>query len=192
MLAFFLYFLDDSSFSPFTNFISDMSVGPNSSDLMFFLFMVIMPFMYIPFFLYLTRVLRKQGMSPILTWIVFGGTILLALSQILTALYPLDPENKSMYDTHLVFGQLIFLFLGINMLILAYLEYSQISIPKYSPLLAIGSGILSLLFALFLFLGTYTTMFDYNTITYLTEWAAFSLFFLWLFLKGIYLYKNPS
>ncbi|PWI46231.1 hypothetical protein CEE45_17895 [Candidatus Heimdallarchaeota archaeon B3_Heim] len=192
MLAFFLYVMVDPSYSPLSNFVSDMSVGPNCSDIIFFLFMVIMPIVIIPFYLYLTRSLQKQGTNPNLTWIAFGTSVLSALSQILTAFFPLDANKKSAYDTHLIFGQLIFLFLGITMILFAYLENTQPSIPKYSPILASGAAVLSLLFALFLFLGTYTSVFDYNTITYLTEWSAFSVFILWLLLKGIYFYKNPS
>ncbi|MHA2238357.1 MAG: hypothetical protein ACXAB2_08335, partial [Candidatus Hodarchaeales archaeon] len=64
--------------------------------------------------------------------------------------------------------------------------------PKYSPILAFISAVLFLLFAFFLFLGSYTVLFDYNVITYLTEWSGFSVYMIWLLLKGYYFYRNPS
>lgn len=192
MLAVVLYMMGDPSYSMFNNFISDLSIGPNGSNIVFFLFMATMPFVISPFYLYFTRSLQRLGASTIVTWIAYGTSVLSSLIQFLTAFFPLDPNNQAVSSTHLFFGILLAVFLGITQIIYSYLEFTQESVPKYSPILAFISAVLFLLFAFFLFLGSYTVLFDYNVITYLTEWSAFSVFMIWLLLKGYYFYRNPS
>ena len=71
-LAIFLYILDDPSYSILTNFISDLSVGPNGSDLVFFWFVLIMGIVVFPFYLYSTKYLQKLGANTTISLIAFG------------------------------------------------------------------------------------------------------------------------
>lgn len=191
-LAIVLYITVDPSFSIFNNFISDLSIGPNGSNIIFILFNLGMAISVQPFFLYLSRYLISQGADDDLAIITYGASILFSISQILLVFFPLDTSNQSVADIHMVFAVLFFVFVSITMLLYAYLEFTLDVIPKYLPLLALITGILGSTFSFFLFLGTYTEIFDYNIITYLTEWSTFSVFSLWLLLQCIYLYKNPN
>ena len=185
-----LYLLEDSSFSIFNNFISDLSIGPNNADLAFLAFMILMPISIVPFFLFLTRFLQSLGANRTISWLAFGISVIYSISQIITGFFPLDPTNQTSYDTHLIVAEFLFVSVGIGMLLYSYLEFSIENIPKYLPITAGLSGILALAFSTFLYLGSYTTLFDYNVVTYLSEWSAFGVFFIWLFLQSYYLNKS--
>jgi hypothetical protein len=191
-LAIVLYILEDPSYSIFTNFISDLSVGPNGSDVVFFWFVLIMGTVISPFYLYLTRYLQKLGTSITIILFAFGFSVLRAITHVLIVSFPLDFNNQLRSDTHLVFGVLLFFFAGITVLIYTYLKYNFTSIPRYISVFGLIASILLLAFSIFLFLGTYTTLFDYNMITYLTEWSAFGMFSLWVLFQSIFFYQNPG
>ncbi|MHA1975759.1 MAG: hypothetical protein ACW98I_02530, partial [Candidatus Hodarchaeales archaeon] len=68
-------------YSMSNNFISDLSIGPNGSNVAFFLFMATMPFVISPFYLNFTRSLQRLGASTIVTWIAYGTSVLYSLIQ---------------------------------------------------------------------------------------------------------------
>jgi hypothetical membrane protein len=182
-----LYYIAEPGYSLFTNFISNLTVGPNQSDVFFFLFLILLPVLLVPFCYDLSKQFQKQGAPLSLARLAFIFFVLYALAQILMAFFPFNRLDHTVYSLHMILAVLLFFFFGVCALLCTIIEFSLRSIPAYLSITSLITAVLVLVVSLLILLVFLTGINDYNVIVSLIEWMYLGAFFIWLLLHAFYL-----
>jgi len=184
-----LYIAEDPSFSITTNFISDLGARPNGADIAFSIGVIISGVLFIPFYLFLGRYLLKKGNNlSILIKGMYGGLIA-CIGSILVGVFPLDPDNKLLYNLHIIAAGLYFYGLLIMLMIYGISEIKIATIPNILGIFAIISAILLGAFITTL-IFQYLTSTPFQTYTYITEWIGSWIMSVWIIANIYYTLKN--
>ena len=138
-------------------------------------------------FVFDTRIAMIYFIVFLIAFVVF---ILYSLAQILLAIFPMNALESTTYALHMFFAILLFFFFGVCAFLYTYLEYTIKSFPVYLKLIGLVTALLSLMTSIFIFLGHYTDLYDYNIFVYLLEWGALGSCASWIFLHSFYFYKS--
>ncbi|MFX0095934.1 MAG: DUF998 domain-containing protein [Candidatus Hodarchaeota archaeon] len=172
-------------FSIFSNFVSDLGLGPYTTRITFAIGGTLMAASYMVYFLFLSRYIQRRGGHPKIIWIAFFFSLLYALNLILVCIVPFDPTNELAYNIHILGA--IFLFLGQAGGGILY-GLSELNTKGISILMPLTSFISALLAGIFVFIFTVQslTLTPYQVLTYLSEWSAVFGLILWTSIHGLY------
>jgi hypothetical protein len=189
-LALVLHWTEDTSFMPWSNYVSDLSVGPNGSSIVYIIMMLGMAVLLVPFFFFNSRALKtRYNIHRPGTFVLIIG-IISSLDIIIMVFFPLDTTRPIIYITHIITGVILSFcmtgFLGTYGWV--FLKLSEF--PKTLGLLACTASFFCFIFAILLALTEIFGIFNQHVITYLFEWAAFSLFAVWMLLTSLHLLKK--
>ena len=184
-----LYIAVDPTFSITTNFISDLGTGPNNSDVVFNIGMILTGIFFIPYFIYLGWYLQKKDkkMNLLIKGMIAG--LIASIGLILVGFFPLDPENLYSYNMHIIAAGILFYGLLIMLLIYGISEYINPEIPN---LLSILSFIAAILFGAFITIVIiqYSSATPFEAYTYIIEWIGLWATGVWAIAHIYYTLKN--
>ena len=184
-----LYITVDPTYSMTSNFISDLGVGPNGSDLVFKIGMILTGIFQMPYYLYITLYLQKKDKNKNLLWIGLIMGFISALGLILVGVFPLDPTNSFVYNMHIIAAGLFFGGASITLFIYGFSEILNPEIPKLIAIISFISVILFGTFITVLIIQTYTSI-PYQVFTYVVEWIGGFGYIMWTIVHIIYTTKN--
>ena len=184
-----LYIAEDPSFSITTNFISDLGAGPNGADIAFSIGVIISGVFYIPFYIFLGRYLQKKDNNLNLLIKGMYGGLVSCIGFILVGVFPLDPDNKLLYNLHIIAAGLYFYGLLIMLIIYGISEIKIATLPNILGIFAIISAILLGVFITSL-IFQYLTSTPFQTYTYIIEWIGSWIMSVWIIANIYYTLKN--
>ncbi len=185
-----LYWLEDFSFFPWKNYISDLSVGLNGSNIVFIVMIVLMAVSSVPFFIFFGKFLKEENAnSGLINFGIITG-LLGAISMIIMVFFPMDQTQPNTYTMHIIIGITLFVFMGCYSYVFGIFSYKDSRIPNNFGIIAFSWCICSLLFAVYIGITELTHLFSRNPFTYLVGWATFAFMLVWLLLIGIKLLKK--
>jgi len=187
LIAITLFMQVDPTFNLFSNYISDLGDGPNHSDIVFNISVILTGIILWFFYLYLMRYLQKMGGNQNLTIISFISGFIASIGAILVGIFTSEkaPELHRFSAALAFVGSLLALiFFGIS-------EYYIPEIPKKLSCLGFFLAPLSFLFLIFFLILNTTPGFN-RGITIFTEWLAYFANTAWLIIQGIYTLKSKS
>jgi len=189
LVSIMLYWIDGSSFLPWANYLSDLSIGTNGANYVFFGMLIFLALSSGIVFIYLGRILKKTSeQSNLISMGVICGMIY-GFFTIFIVFFPLDPNQPFDYTIHVVGAIMLFVAFGCTILIFNGLMRKE---GSFKPIaIGVGSlaGILSLLFAGLLFFIEILEVIQPNILAYLVEWTFFALSMIWIVLISVK-YKN--
>lgn len=184
-----LYMAVDPTFSITTNFISDLGAGPNNSDVVFNIGMILTGIFLIPYFTYLGWYLQKKdkNMNSLIKGMIAG--LIASIGLILVGFFPLDPETLYSYNMHIIAAGILFYGLLIMLFIYGISEYINPEIPN---LLSILSFIAAILFGAFITIVIiqYSSTTPFEAYTYIIEWIGLWATGIWTIAHIYYTLKN--
>ena len=189
LIGIILYTMVDPSYSLLSNFISDLSIGPNGSNIAYSITMFIMSLPLIPFQLYLVRFLQRRDSNILISWIALIFALISTSSIFLIGLFPMDPAQPLIYQIHIVLAVVLFGTGSIAYALYGYLELVNPEITKLPPLVSFITAIFLGLFCLSFSIETLMNL-NYSVFTYLIEWTALGGFSVWLLTHGVYTLRN--
>ncbi|MHA1562007.1 MAG: DUF998 domain-containing protein [Promethearchaeota archaeon] len=191
-MALTLYWLEDFSFFPWKNYISDLSVGLNGSNIVFIVMIVLMAVSSVPFFIYLGKYLKeKNPNSGLINFGIITG-VLGAIAMIIMVFFPMDQTQPDIYSMHIIIGIPVFVFIGCYSFVFGIFSYKDSRIPNNFAIINFSCCICSFLFAVFIGITELTQLLSRNMFTYLIGWATFTLLLVWLLLISMKLLKNSK
>lgn len=191
-IALILYWLEDFSFFPWKNYISDLSVGLNGSNIVFIVMIVLLAVSSIPFFIYIGKYLKEENPnSGLINFGIITG-LLGALAMIIMVFFPMDQTQPNIYTMHIVIGIPVFVFIRCYSFVFGIFSYKDSRIPNNFGIITFSCCICSFLFAVFIGITELTLLLSRNIFTYLIGWATFALLLVWLLLIGMKLLKNSK
>lgn len=191
-LALTLHWLIDTSFMPWTNYISDLSVGPNGSNIVFIIMMLGMAVALAPFFLFLARELKSRyNVHCPATFALITG-IVGCIDTIVMVFFPLDASKPVIYNIHIITGIIIFLCMTCYLGAYGWVFLKKTNFPNILSILACAASLCSFVFAILLALTELFDVLNQSAIIYLIEWAAFGFFAVWQILTSLHLRKTPA
>jgi hypothetical protein len=173
------------AFSPWANYISDLSVGQGGSNIVFIVVMVLMALTSGWFFVDSAGSLKRLfGMS----WAVNAGMIsgiVHSIAAIVMVFFPLDLDRPGVYQVHLICA--VLLFLGVAVYTFAYgtVVRRGSATLNLAAVFAGVASVLALLFTLLLILTPLTATLSPHPVTYLVEWATLGMYMVWVLIGGI-------
>jgi hypothetical protein len=175
IVALVFYLLADTSFRPWSNYISDLGTGPFGAVLSLGVMLGLIALFAGLLMISISKEIQKFGAQTLFLFIaLFAQFALLTL-----AIFPLNPSMPKSYEIHRIGAILYFSFSGITDIILCGLEFKT---TKLSAIIILIGGIFSLLFAAGFILQEYGII-PHNMIVYLVEWGYFIFMMGWLILK---------
>ena len=183
-----LYMETDPSFSMSTNFISDLGTGPNGSDIVFNIGMILAGFFYIPFYVYIGWYLQKrENMNSLRMGMIAG--LIGSIGMILVGVFPLNPNDKFSYNMHIIAAGILWYGVLIMLLIYGISEYRNPEIPN---LLSIIAFITALLYGAFItsLIIQYLASIPFQAYTYIIEWISSWVMGIWMMAHIYYTLKN--
>jgi hypothetical membrane protein len=187
LIAVLLFLQIDPTFNIFSNYISDLGDGPNNSDIVYNIGVMLSGIFYCFFFLYLMRYLQKRGGNLKLTIVSFFAGFIASIGAILVGIFTADnaPQLHRLAANFSFFGNFFALiFFGLS-------EYYITDIPKKLSILGFIFAPLSFLFLSFYFLLSINPNFS-RELTVFIEWIAFFANTTWLIAQGIYTLKSKE
>ncbi len=182
IISIILYIQADASFSFFTHFISFLGVGPNNSDIVFNVGIIISALFFPFFYVYLGGFLNdrvKGNRDKILIALV--AIVLNCVGNIILAVF----NNNLNLLLHLVGAYIAF---GAFFILACIYSYLELNIPEFNTLIAL-SGFIPCIFLLLhmvlLFILYYTGIFP--ALPILIEWIGYFIMAAWIVLQGVYL-----
>ena len=188
LIAQMLYMAVDPSFSGTSNFISDLGIGPNGSDIVFNNGMILSGIFLILFYTYIGWYLQKNGSNYSIKLGILAG-IVSSMGQILVGIYPLNSNNKFSYNMHILAAGILFYGLLIMLLIYGYNEYRNYKFPNS---LTILSFIYAILFGAFItsVIFQYLSSIPFQIFTYILEWVGLWVGGIWIIAHIYFSLKN--
>ncbi len=184
-----LYLAIDPSFSISTNFISDLGAGPNNSDIIFNIGMILTGVFLIPYFIYLGWYLKKKdkNLNLVIKGMIAG--LIASIGLVLIGFFPLDPNNLFSYNMHIITAGI--LFYGLLFMLLIY-GFSEYIIPEVPISLSILSFVIAILFGAFITIVIiqYSTATPFEAYTYIIEWIGLYATGVWTISHIYYTLKN--
>ena len=183
-----LYMEADPSFNISTNFISDLGAGPNGSDIVFNIGMILLGFFSIPFYVYIGWYLQKrENMNSLRIGMIAG--LLGSIGMVLVGVFPLNPNDKFSYNMHIIAAGLLFYGILIMLLIYGTSEYRN---PELPNVLSIIAYITALLYAIFItsVIIQFLVAIPFQAYTYIIEWIGSWVMGLWIIAHVYYTIKH--
>lgn len=183
LTSIFLYIQADPSFSFFTDFISYLGVGPNNSDIVFNVGVIISaPFMFL-FYLYLGAFLmsRVETQKGILI-IAIIAAVFNCIGNILLAVY----TNNSNLAMHLIGAYIAF---GAYFALACIFSFVEMNMSEFNRLIAISGFIPCILLIghiVLLFILYYTGIFP--ALPIFIEWVMFFIMMGWIGIQCLYIF----
>ncbi len=183
-----LYMIADPSFSMSTNFVSDLGTGPNASNIVFSIDMILTGALIMPFYVYIGWYLQKgENLKTFKTSMIMGliGTIGL----ILVGVFPLNPYDNLSYNMHIIAAGILFYGTLCMLLIYGISEYKDSKIPN---LLLFLSLFTAGLFGAFItsVIIQYLLSVTFQAYTYILEWIGLYIAGLWIIAHVFYTLKH--
>ena len=184
-LAMALHLSAGESYTPWSNYISDLSVGPGGSNVVFVVMMLYLGGATGWFFVTAARPLQVSfgSAGAANTARLFGaiGTI----DVFVMVFFPMDPTRPAVFRAHAITGVIVFLCMSVYLASYYVVFRRGAGLFKIAGISAgIGSP-LAFVFAVLLFLTELAKVMPRWTVTYLFEWVAFNCFGLWMLFAGL-------
>jgi hypothetical protein len=184
-LAMALNWIAGASYAPWTNYISDLSIGAGGASIVFIVQMALIALFSLVFFLYSAAGLKRMYGSPGAVNVarVFG--VITSLTVIVMVFFPLDPDRPASYTAHVWTGTVIFVCVAVLMIAYTVVFSRQRGILRLANIAAIICAVASLVFAPLFALTELADLIPRHLGTYLVEWIAFPMLAVWMLLVGI-------
>jgi hypothetical protein len=180
-----LYWSVGLTFTPWANYISDLSIGPGGSSIVFIVMMVLMAVASGWFFVDSAGSLkRKFGSAAAVNIGRLFGLIHVA-AVIFMVFFPLDPGRPTVFTTHIVAGIVLFACMAVFLVAYAVVFSKGSRLYQIAAYCAAASAVLCLAFAVLLTLTELFGTLPRHAFIYLLEWGAFGMYLLWLLLGGL-------
>lgn len=180
LIAILLYIQVNPSFTILTNYISDLGDGPNNSNLVFNVGMILSGIINAIFILYLMRYLQTRGGNRNLTILSFIAGLIAVSGSILVGVF----TSQKASEMHILGAALAFSGNFFALILFSLTELKVADIPKKYATLGFFLAPLSVLFLLFYLLLNTVTGFS-RELTIFIEWMAFFAITTWLIIQGI-------
>lgn len=173
-----LYMAVDPTFSITTNFISDLGTGPNGSDIVFSIAMILSGVLIMPFYVYIGWYLQKRENQNSLRIGMIAGLIG-SIGMMLVGVFPLNPNDIFSYNMHIIAAGI--LFYGVLSMLLIY-GISEYRNPEISNLLSILAFITAGLYGAFMtsVIIQYLASIPFQAYTYIIEWIGTYSMGIWI------------
>ncbi|TFG00926.1 MAG: DUF998 domain-containing protein [Promethearchaeota archaeon] len=182
-IAYILFIQVDPSFTIFTHFISDLGDGPNGSNLVFNIGIIIGSFISIFFYIFLTKFLINHDGNTLLSGLglIFG--IVSFIGGLLVGSFP----SATAPLAHRVGALMSF---GGSFFISIFYSLAELTTPNFNKKVAV----LGFLIAPFPIMFLLTYLFLHfpginSTIPIFIEWLSYFTRMAWIFTQSIYIYK---
>ncbi len=189
LIAFNLYTTVDPSFSILSNFGSDLGVGPNGSNIVFRLAMILTGLIFVPYILSLTNSLRDILKNSALVKLASVLLILQIAGVSLSGVFPFDVTQPLVFQIHVVAAFMLFGVGAFSHLLVGRIFQKKQEVPRIIPLFYLLSVVPMALFTTLFLIETYSIS-PYQTITFLSEWISFGMIILCVVVTSIYLIKH--
>ncbi|MFX1445554.1 MAG: DUF998 domain-containing protein [Promethearchaeota archaeon] len=189
IIAQMLYMESDPSFSMSTNFISDLGTGPNGSNFVFNIGMIITGFFFMLFYVYIGLYLQKINDNVKSLKVGITAGIIGSIGMILVGIFPLNPNDRFSYNMHIIAAGILFYGVLIMLLIYGTYESRNQEIPK---LLSIIGFITAGLYGAFMtaVIIQYLASVPFQAYTYIIEWIGSYSAGLWIITHVYYILKH--
>lgn len=181
-LSIFLYLQADPSFSFFTDFISFLGVGPNNSDIVFNIGVIISSPIIMIFYLYLgTFLMSKIEEQKGILSIALVAAVFYGIGNIILAVF----TNDLNLSLHLIGAYIAF---GAYFVLGCIFSYVEMNIPEFNRIIAISGFIPCILLVghiVLLFILYYTDIFP--ALPIFIEWIMFFIIMGWVLLQAFYI-----
>jgi len=192
VVALVLNWIAGADFSPWTNYISDLSVGEGGASSVYFIQMLLIALLSALFFYGSMKTLRSSyGNGGWLTAGVIFGTIG-SIDTLVMIFFPLDPMRPAIYTTHVWTGVIIFVCIAVYAICYSVVFRGSSGPLGASLVVAVVMAVLSVAFSALLALTELTHTIGRHAATYLIEWTAFSLFAVWMLMVGLGLRRSSG
>jgi len=183
-----LYMAVDPTFSITTNFISDLGTGPNGSDIVFSIAMILTGVLIMPFYVYIGWYLQKRENQNSLRIGMIAGLIG-SIGMMLVGVFPLNPNDIFSYNMHIIAAGI--LFYGVLSMLLIY-GISEYRNPEISNLLSILAFITAGLYGAFMtsVIIQYLASIPFQAYTYIIEWIGLYVMGIWIIAHVYYTLKH--
>ncbi len=175
VVALVLFLISDTSFRPWTNYISDLGSGPIGATIA----LGIMEALIAIFVSLLMILISKEIEKQFLRYMILCFALLAQTSLLVIGIFPFNPSMPISYEIHKIIAIIYFAFSAITDFFLAAHEFNTDKLSSITILLA---GIFSLIFTIGFILQEYGSI-PRNMIVYLSEWVYFIFAMSWLSLK---------
>jgi hypothetical membrane protein len=181
-LSIFLYLQADPSFSFFTDFISFLGVGPNYSDIVFNIGVIISSPIIMIFYLYLgTFLMAKIEEQKGILSIALVAAVFYGIGNIILAVF----TNDLNLSLHLIGAYIAF---GAYFVLGCIFSYVEMNIPEFNRTIAISGFIPCILLVghiVLLFILYYTDIFP--ALPIFIEWIMFFIIMAWVLIQAVYI-----
>lgn len=179
----------DTSFMPWSNYISDLSVGPNLTPMFYHSMLIGLGILTIFFSIFYRNLLLESGAGKTSTMFILVFVFLCDIALFVMPFFPLDFSQPRIAQIHLIFGFATFITLGGFMVLNWFSNRKTNLFPKFLNLLSLSGGLVNIIFGILLFLVEITHTLNRNVLIYLIEWIGFFSYAVWLLIAGLLLRK---
>lgn len=180
-----LYWNAGQTLYPWTNYISDLSVGPNGSNYIYFAMLGVIGMFTLFFFHNARKYLDEISDTPGMTKAGFISAIFFLIAMILLIIFPLDETQSVLYNIHVVSAIITFLSLGMAIILFVIAFRVTGEINSLSTTVGSLGGLLSIIVSVLFFCVEIMHLFEPGAIYYLIEWITMVLYFMWMILIGM-------
>ncbi|MFX1256909.1 MAG: DUF998 domain-containing protein [Promethearchaeota archaeon] len=161
-----------------TNYISDLGAGPNGSDIVFNIGVIIAGIFYIPFYVYIGRYLQKK--SDNINFIKKGmiAGIIAAIAHIFIGIFPLSSENQFSNNMHGLVALILFINAAIMAFIYGVSEHRNVNIPLVLTILSFCYAILDITVIISAIIDSVISV-HIQAHTFLIEWLTLYISLVW-------------
>ena len=175
IVAVVLFLISDSSFRPWTNYISDLGSDPVGAAIA----LGIMEALIAIFVSLLMILISKEITNTVLKNLILYFALFAQIALLTIGIFPFNPSMPLSYEIHRIIAIIYFACSAITDFFLAVYEFK---INKLSSITIFLAGLFSLIFTVGFILQEYGPI-PHNMLIYLTEWIYFIFAMSWLSLK---------
>jgi hypothetical protein len=184
-----LRFVKGGSFSPWTDFVSDLGVGSRVIEGIFAAYMLVFAAALPPYFRLLSRRYTARGAPPSVGTAAFVFGCAACAAMVPTGLFPLDPSRPTAFAVHVVSGIAMFTLIGVALILYGMAALRAARTPLHlgvlSVLLAASSIAFSALYTRESIIGG-----PHAAPTYLVQWVFFGLLTVWCVTHGVHTLRD--
>ncbi len=184
LIAIFLYLSVDPSFSLITHYLSDLGAGPNGSNFVFNIGMIITSIIMVAFYIHLSLILYMKKGYKFLIIISFCLGLISAIGTFFVGIFPVNISQ----DIHNFSAS--FFFLGGLGAALFY-TLTEFTTPKFSHIQAFSGIVIICSFLLFIVYNAlnYFNPGQYDLESHITEWILYFIIIFWIVEHAIIVFK---
>jgi len=175
VVALVLYLLSDTSFRPWTNYISDLGSGPIGAIIA----LGIMEALIGIFVSLLMILISKEIQNSFLKNMILCFALIAQISLLTIGIFPMNPSMPNSYEIHRIIAIVYF---GCSAITDFFLAVHEFKTNKLSSITIFLAGLFSLVFTVGFILQEYGPI-PHNMVVYLSEWIYFVFAMTWLSLK---------